>query len=209
MIEVTIGVLSSLVASVVFLLGMNVVFTPKFRISPSISAYPTDNGDGNDTYRIKVINDRHRAASDVSVQVYVQHDQNVRGGAVKVKKAIGAKFNQHAIPAREWRVRDANNCRRIRIDREELEEVILSRPNPRVVVEVYARDSWSGVGKAFRQEYPLGLDSFERGSFIWGNTLEIQPYSGGQKFKLQEEFLLLKTVPTPTQDSADASSSLG
>jgi hypothetical protein len=66
------GVVASLFASAVFLLWTRGL-TPKIEICEKVSVYPNDNGDGRDTYRVKIMNERYRSVSDLSVRVLVMH----------------------------------------------------------------------------------------------------------------------------------------
>lgn len=177
------GVLASLVASFIFL-GWTRLLTPKIEISQYISVLPTDNDDGKDGYRFKIINRRHRSVSDLTVSVFVQRHEAVPKGNLKVKARVGARSTIHSIPRRKWwGDKEFDNCRRIRIVTDDLESVFLSTTNPQVVVEIYCRDSWSGVGRVFRQEY-AGISAFRHGSFFFGMNMGIEPYGGHRKMVL-------------------------
>lgn len=203
--SIVVGIFASLVASVMFLLWTRLL-TPKIDISPYISVYPNDNGDGRDTYRVKIMNRRFRSVSDLTISVFVQHEQQVKNGPVKVKKRIGTRSSIHSMQRRKFRDTVFDNCRRVRIDGDALENVYLHRSNPHVVVEVYCRDSWSGVGRLARQEY-AGIDSFKRGSFVHGMTHDIEDYRGHAEMvllrKLRERDAQSNGAPEPSAAGAN------
>lgn len=179
------GVMASLVASFIFL-GWTRLLVPKIRISPYISVYPSNDPHVGDRYRVKVVNARYRSVSDVSLSFFVQERQPVKGGQLKVSKRIGTVWSTHTIQRRRFRDKEFDNCRRVRIKSDQLELVYLSRDNPHIVVELYCRDSWSGVGRVFRQEY-AGTDSFRHGSFVHGMSMNIEPYQGYRSMVLMDK----------------------
>lgn len=178
------GIVSGFLASIVFLAATRFL-RPKIFISEYLSVYPTDSR-GNEVVRMKIVNLRRRPASDVSVQVFVQHVQQVHGGPLKVRKRVGNRFTSHMIQARKLRDKEFDNARRIRIDDEHMIKLLAENSSAYVVVEVFARDAVSGVGGIFRREYPLSTDSFQFGSFELGNGGEIKPYAGPRKYQLPE-----------------------
>lgn len=167
------GIVSGLIASLVFLTATRFL-RPKILISKQFAVYPSDNNDGKETVRLKVVNLRRRAASDVVVAVYAEHKRIVHGGPVKVRKSIGYNFTTHTITKRKFRDKEYDNARRIRIDYRDLVEA-LANPEKYLIVEVYARDAISGVGEIFTQEYALAVDKFVFGSFELGNGTNIIP----------------------------------
>lgn len=208
--SIIVGIFASLVASVMFLLWTRLL-TPKIQISPYISVYPNDNGDNRDTYRVKIVNHRYRSVSDLTISVFVQHLQQVKNGPVKVKKRIGTRSSIHSMQRRKFRDTEFDNCRRIRIEGEALEDVYLHRSNPHVIVEVYCRDSWSGVGRLIRQEY-AGIDSFKRGSFVHGMSSEIEDYRGHaemvllKKLRDRDQLAASNGTPSPVGPPENAAS---
>ncbi|KTS03573.1 hypothetical protein NS283_11750 [Microbacterium testaceum] len=204
--------LASLVASFIFL-GWTRLLTPKIVISPHISVYPSNDAGVGDRYRVKIKNDRYRSVSDISVSVFVQERRVVTGGEIKVNKRIGTVWSTHTVVRKRRNDPEKDNCRRVRILSDELEEVYLSKDHPHVLVEVYCRDSWSGVGRVFRQSY-AGIDGFRYGSFKHGDSMEIDPYVGHRKMvlleKLKQRDEALAAVAQPAdiqQSAADATAS--
>lgn len=176
------GVLSGVIASFVFL-SITRFLRPKILISDHLSVYPSDTDD-REVIRLKIINKRFRAVSDVSVSVYAEHKRSIHDGELKVRKNIGNKFTTQVITPRRFKDKEFDNARRIRINYRELIEGLAANPMAYIVVEVYARDAVSGVGGIFTQHYALSADRCTFGSFKVGNGTEIVPYKGSAQFKL-------------------------
>ncbi len=175
------GIVSGLIASVVFLVVTRWI-RPKIFISKHISAYPSDTGE--EVLRIKIINLRHRAVADLTVQIFLERKRAVHNGEIKVRTPVGKKFTSHTQQQRKFRDKVYDNARRIRIDYNDLLAALATHPDGYLVVEVFARDAISGVGAAFTREYALSTDMCMFGSFEVGNGATIVPYSGTETFQL-------------------------
>lgn len=176
------GVVAGVIASVIFIIAMR-MFRPRIRISDNISVYPND--EGEEVLRIKIINLSYRAVADLTVQLYVEHKREVHGGPLKVRHVVGAKSSSQVQPGRRPFDKEVfDNCKRIRIEKQELIEALAAKPDGYLIAEVFARDAISGVGAIFEQKYALSADKFKHGSFELGNTMHIVPYAGALPFRI-------------------------
>ncbi len=186
-LSIVIGIFSGVVASSVFLIVLRVLLRPKIAVSDRISAYPSDNGDDRDTYRVKIVNRRYRAVTDVSLAVFAVRMVPVHGGHVRSKKRIGVIYTSHSLPGRRWHDRHHANCLRVRLVADDFEQQICrASADSQIAIEVYGRDSWSGVGRLKRTMYPLGIDSVVHGSFVDGQKIRIADYNGQQPMRLKQ-----------------------
>lgn len=179
-----IGVVSSLCASVLFLLLLFLV-RPRIHISPVLAR----TADGE--FRVKLVNRSRRAAADVRVQMFVsKHTYSVDGRPVYKLSPVDLKITDGLIvvlPGFRRRDEDCRYARRIVVI-DDLDSIWPDDGRSVVLVRVYARDSFSNFGKQRSAQYTREM--IEEGDFKTGKDMQV---------------LSRKVVPPRQQQQAPAS----
>lgn len=165
-----VGILSSLVASAMFLLAISTL-KPTIDVSSAI-AKRTD-ADGNTTYAVKIINRTRSPIASVRVRVYIASPRTVRGGRIYRLKPV--ELNQPEvmeIPGFDRNDKQARYARRF-LFAEDLDAHWPRDDSSSVRFQIYAVHALTGFGKAVEQEYEDKDSQLVRGDFKYGNSLEI------------------------------------
>jgi hypothetical protein len=178
------GVISGLIAALIFFIATRRM-RPKISISPYVSVYPDQAG--NEILRLKIVNMKRRAVSNICVEMFVEHKEPALNGEVKVRDPLGDKFVSTMLPPRKRRDTVFDNALRIRIDRKDLLGMLAKYPDGYLTVHVYAQDAISGVGGIFSTNYAPGIDLFTYGAFEFGNGTSITPYAGTYPYRLPSD----------------------
>jgi hypothetical protein len=165
-----IGVISSLVASGVFLLAISKL-RPKLFVSPKISKTKDDKG--NTVYFVKVINRTRYPVIGVNVRMYLATPQNVSGGTAYKHRAIELRMpNVMELSPFDRKDKDAKYAVRFTVA-EDLDALWSQDETARVRFQIYATHSLTGFGKAVDQFYYQKRTDLVDGEFKFGNSLEI------------------------------------
>lgn len=170
-LAIIIGVLSSAVASLIFLLFLNRI-RPKIIISDQIARGKSTKG--NIIYRIKVINKTSRSIMDIKATLHRVRTVVVPGGTIPKVKEIPLKRSEiMELPKFDPKDKEANYAYRF-ITYENIEEIWEHDTMEYLRFRIYARDSLSGFGKVFIKDYHTKRNSIKEGDFEVGNSLEIR-----------------------------------
>lgn len=169
-VAITIGVLSSIVASLMFLLFLSRL-RPKIVISPQIAK-----GEGlkrEMVYRVKVINKTGRSIINIKAQLFLVKPSVRPGGITPTAKEIPiAKGEIMELSKFDLKDKDDNYAFRFRTY-EDIKELWDNRQSF-LRFKIYGIDSLSGFGKVFTQDYHTKRNSIKEGDFESGNSLEIK-----------------------------------
>jgi len=169
-LSVITGILSSLVASIVWLYFFSRL-RPNIAISPQIAKF--SDSQGNIVYKIKIINKGHRPIVDVRVKLVVSTHTNVPGGTISVTKNIPLKVNE-VMGIAEFNRKDGEALYAYRfVIYEDLETLWQNDRSTSLSFRLYAIDSLSGLGKYFYTEYRAKRTSIVGGDFEFGNSFKI------------------------------------
>lgn len=171
LVSVSIGVLSSFVASLIFLLFLTRV-RPKIEISDKIakSVSPT----GEPIYRIKIINKTRRSIINVKAELQLVTPTVTPGGIIQKTKTIPLKRSE-IMEISKFDLKDKTAGYAFRfVIYENLEELWKDETRSFLRFRVYAVDSLSGFGRVFVKEYHTKRNSIKEGDFEFGNSLEIK-----------------------------------
>ncbi len=163
---VVIGVLSSVVASAVWLAVLRGL-RPNIEISPVIA----QDTSRPSSFHIKIINRSRRAVVDVSFDVAIIRLARTRGGTVDMRRTVRvAGPPPLIIPARKRGSTD--NMYRLRVDAD-LRTALENDDRHSVRVRVFGRDSWSGVGSVAEQKYHDPGTEIAVGKYAKGPTFDV------------------------------------
>ena len=164
-----IGVVSSVIASTVFLLG--VARRPKLDISYKI-AKSTD-AEGNRYYAAKIVNRTRSPLTDVRLRMSLLSPMPIEGGVVyDVKDLMLRTPDLLEIGAFDPRDLDASYAVRIALA-DDLDELWSQHYLQRVRFQVHATDSFTGYRKLFTQQYFVKELSLREGEFESGESLQV------------------------------------
>ncbi len=165
-IAVVVGVVSSVIASSVWLLGLRRL-RPRIDISPWIVEDVRPDGEPA-CYRIKIINRSRRAVVDLAFELAVMRPERTQGGVVKMRRVVRVSGPPPLIIS--GRASDDSNTYRMRVDAD-LRGILSGDAHRFIRLRVFARDEWSGIGRVAEREY------YEPSS-----DLIVGKYSKGQSF---------------------------
>lgn len=179
------GVVAGFIASAIFFVVLALV-RPRLAISPCIARTPTDDGEPEYRYRIKVVNLSRRACVDVNMTAFTVRSRKVPSttegehGTVRVGKAVDLRRRPGGvIPGRTRRNVDATYAQRIRFDESTVNLLHDDDQRYEVLVRVTARDALSGFPRTFERRYALG-SAIKDGTFAFGKSTEILPWTKQQ-----------------------------
>lgn len=171
-LSAVIGVSSSLIASLVWLVSLRQV-KPKIIISPVIARETLD--DGLVQYTIKIINRSRRAAVSVHVELVIAEAERTRGGPVMTRTYLNLsepdplviRSRRRKVDPNSWypsayRVRTTDNL-----------QSLANSENKYVRVRIHANHEISGAGKVFERYYYHPESEIVPGRFSRGNTFEV------------------------------------
>ncbi len=169
-LTIIIGILSSFVASLVFLFFLTRV-KPNIIISKKI-AKQTDSAH-EVRYRIKIINKTPRYITNVNPQLHLVSLVATAGGMIKRSRRIPITPNE-VVELSKFDTKDTNAeyAYRFIID-ENIEELWEDDVHSFLRFRISANDSLSGFNKVFEREFHTKRNSIQEGEFEFGNSLEI------------------------------------
>ena len=170
-VAIIIGVLSSIVASLMFLLFISRRLRPKIVISTQIAKGKGLKGEM--VYRVKVINKTGRSIMNIKAQLFLVKPSVRPGGITPTAKEIPiAKGEIMELLKFDLKDKDNNHAFRFRTY-EDIEELWDNRQSI-LRFKIYGIDSLSGFGKVFTQDYHTKRNSIKEGDFETGNSLKIK-----------------------------------
>jgi hypothetical protein len=209
-VSIVTGVLSSLVASGVWLFGLRKI-RPRIDVSPVIAQDFAQVPDATPTSAIKIINRARRAAVEVQFELALINSARTKGGPVFVREPLVIDNPPPMVLPRSPRNRDSKaheesyNAFRLRTKcnaRLLLEE----HPNSYLRLRVFARDELSGIGRVFEASYHEPESDVEIGKFARGQTFEVvrtAAPNGGPQVSTRPDF----SAPGELDAAADSSAS--
>jgi hypothetical protein len=170
LLSIAIGVVSSVVSSIVFLLALS-SFRPNLEVSPIISR--TTDREGNKCYTIKVVNKGSRSVLNVKAKLRLQTSQSVPGGLIVRNRGIELRASE-VFEIKKFNKKDfaAEYAHRF-LSYEDIDDIWQDENNSYLSFRIYATDSLSNFGKVFGQEYHTKRVSLIDGSFEFGNSMKI------------------------------------
>ncbi len=169
--SILIGVLSSLVASIVFLLFLTRL-RPKIEISNQVARTVTSTG--KTIYRIKIINKSRVPIMNIRAQLHVMTPTTVPSGIIYVSKDIS--FQQSAVmelSKLDKQDKTAAYAYRFRTY-DSLDDLWNNDSQSYLRFRVQATHSVSGFSKVFRKDYYTKRNSIVDGEFDFGNSVNIR-----------------------------------
>ncbi len=171
LVAVIIGILSSLVASLMFLLFLTRV-RPKIIISDRIAKGKSSTGET--VYRIKIINKTHRSIINVKAQLHLMIPTVTPGGIIMKSKEIPLKRSE-IMEISKFDLKDEMAGYAFRfLTYENIEDLWKDDTHSFLRFRIFATDSLSGFCKGFCKYYHTKRNSIKGGDFEFGNSLEIK-----------------------------------
>lgn len=155
LLSIAIGVLSSLIASFIFLLNIRLI-KPKIDISPNITKFFTDKG--KEVYSIKIINRSRQPAINVRAQFHYIYESQLSGGPLTTAKDLKLKrdevFQIHKYKKiKDPKKEEANFAYRF-LCYDDIESLISDESRDyKIRITILAYNSFSGLGKVFIKVY--------------------------------------------------------
>ena len=166
MIEIIIGVSSSIFASTLFLFFLRSL-RPNIIIVPKI-AYVNNE---NPKYVFKLLNKGRRNIVDIRGELLLVSIRNVHGGAI-LKTTVLKKFSAFILAKYDKKDKDAKYARRFTFNKN-LDKIWENEENQFLIFRIYCHDEISGFGKVFTQEFRLKRSALVQGVFNYGDDVEI------------------------------------
>lgn len=170
-LAIIIGILSSFLASIIFLLFLtrvrpNIVISDK--IAKSISSKTN-----NTVYIIKVVNKTGRSIIDIKAELHLINLVIMPGGILKNTQKITLKNSELMEIAKiDLKDKEADLGDYRFITYEDIEEIWDN--NKFLRFKISAKDSLSGFSRVFTKNYHVKRNSIKEGKFEVGNSLEIK-----------------------------------
>lgn len=167
---IILGVLSSLVASIIFLLFLTRL-RPKIEISDQISKSVSSSG--KTIYRIKIINRTRVPIINVKAQLHRMIPNTVPGGIIYISKEI--TFQRHEIMELskfDKKDKTASYAYRFR-SYDVLEDLWQDDTQAYLRFRIYATHSVSGFSRVFRKDYFTKRNTIITGEFDFGASMKV------------------------------------
>lgn len=169
-LAIVVGVLSSVVASFVWLFALRRV-RPHIDISPVIVEDPPSEGSPR-CFRIKIINRSRRALVDLAFELAVMRPTRTRGGVVQMRKVVRvAGPPPLIIPGRRNDGGD-HNVYRIRVNAD-IRGVLEQDEHRFIRLRVFGRDELSGIGRVAEREYHEPGAEITVGKYAKGQAFDV------------------------------------
>lgn len=166
--SVAIGTLSSVAASIIWLLALRRV-KPRIDVSPSIAE---DGRSGSRQWRVNIINRSSRAVVDLRVELVRVRSQSARNGSVNMTRSIDVGRVPLTLAGRRRGSTEDNNCFRMRIYEDPGQ--LLSTDDGRYIrLRIFGRDEITGVGSLVETRYTYAADAIKQGRFSKGQSFDI------------------------------------
>lgn len=175
-VSIVTGVLSSLVASLVWLIGLRRV-RPDIEIGPALAEelHETAEGPPERSYVIKFLNRGRRSVVDLQFELVLIRPRRTQGGLVDMRNRLDvAGTPPLSIPSYSRGDKESHNAYRVRTY-EDLRTLLEQEPNAFIRFRVFARDEWSAIGKVFEYRFHEPATDIRRGKFAKGQTFDIVP----------------------------------
>jgi hypothetical protein len=171
-VPIIIGILSSLLASIMFLLAISQVRL-KVEISKKI-AKRLEPESSSKLFAIKVLNRGRRSIIAIQAQLYLVTPTQVLGGSVLRTIEIPLKRSDPLeIPKFDEKDENAQYAFRF-VTYSDIDELWIDDAHSFIRFRMYGRDAVSGFGKVFTQDYHTKRQSLKDGDFRFGNSFEIE-----------------------------------
>lgn len=171
-LAIIIGVLSSFVASLVFLFLLTRI-RPNIEISDKI-AKNRDSTTDDVNYRIKIINKTSRSIINVQAQLHLISIIAVAGGMIEHNKKIALRTDK-IMELSKFNLKDKNAEYAYRfIPTKNIEELWDDDVHSFLRFKISATDSLSGFCKVVKKDFHVKNNSIEEGVFEFGNSLDIK-----------------------------------
>jgi hypothetical protein len=171
-LALTLGVLSSVAGSIVWVVTLRRVVKPHIEISPVVAREPGSAGQ-DPTYRIKLINRSRRAIVEIRVQLDLITRIRQKGGPVLQRTPIEIDPPPPMmIQGLRKSDEDHKNAYRIRF-KSAVREKLAESGDAYLRVRIYARDEVSGIGKVFERSYHDPGSEVVEGNFAKGQTFDV------------------------------------
>lgn len=165
-VSALVGVLSSLAASLVWLMSLRLV-RPVIELSP----YIVESVREEPTFQIKIINRARRSAVSLFFELAVIRPKRTKGGIVKSRRMVPIAGPPPLIlPGRT--AADDDNCYRLLI-KQPLRDLLEHGADSHLRLRVYAQHEVSGVGRVFERVYHDPQTELLRGRFSKGQSFEV------------------------------------
>lgn len=189
--NLAVGSASGVIGAAVFLVILSLL-RPRIRVSPIITAEPTGRSDRPFQYRIKVVNRSPRPCVDVSIRAWrvVEHTipakKEGKFGKRRVLKEIDLKRHNGGMIAGYRPFDDnASYAKQVRFAESAI-GVLTEKTGAYLLVEVVARDGWSGFPKSCRREYRLNTQIEYDKTFAAGRSMTTKPWTEAKVQQAQE-----------------------
>lgn len=171
LLAIIIGVLSSFVASLVFLYFLNML-RPKIIISEQIAK--SHNINGHVEYQIKTINKTRRTIMNVQAQLFLTTPTEIRGGILEKNDEIQLRTKKlHEMAKFNGKDKTAKYVFRF-ICEKNFEDDWNKNKNSFLRFKILATDSLSGCTSVFSKDYQTIEKSIKEGEFEFGNSLKVK-----------------------------------
>jgi hypothetical protein len=167
---IIIGVLSSLIASIVFLLFLTRL-RPRILISDQIAKSTSDSG--KKIYRIKVVNETKVPIINVKAQLHLMNPNMAPGGIIFISKEISFQRSEMLeIAAFDSKDKAAEYAYRFR-SYEDIDNLWSDDAHSYLRFRIYATHSISGFSRVFRKDYHTKRNTIIEGDFAFGTSTAI------------------------------------
>lgn len=172
-LPILIGVLSSLVASIMFLL-FNSRIRPKVEISRVIAKRPVSGASKPPVYAVKVVNKGRRPVIAVRAELHLVTPTQIPAGYVLITQEIKLKRSDLLeIPGFNRKDTEARHAFRF-LTYEDLDALWSNDAQTYIRFRMYATDSLSGFGRVFTQDYHTKRRTLKPGDFHFGDSFEVE-----------------------------------
>lgn len=173
--EFLLSVLSSLIASIIFLFIILSYLRPKISISPYIIENPDYDDPHETAFCFKILNESKHSAFDIRLELCLLKKITVKTGkmdtrrtSLKLKRDYIAHVPKHQT---DKKIRHFAKHAVIFRCTEKLKD-LLADENNCVELQVSLRHGLTGLGKVFYAEFTQ--NAIRPGRFIFGNSLELE-----------------------------------
>lgn len=170
-VSIVIGILASLMSSLVYLAVMWQL-RPKIGISSYVSHSLRDGGEH--LYQMKFINRSYRSAVDIRIRLKRTRTSVVPDGIIFSSKQLHLSTDDvFELPGYHRKDKEAHYARRVSIW-EDLDVVWADDTKQYLVLQIIAKDSLSGFSRVFTQRFHTKRRSIKEGSHVFGKSLDVE-----------------------------------
>jgi hypothetical protein len=170
-VPIILGALSSLIASVLFLLFLTRL-RPRVVISECIAKGMDSKGEP--IYRIKVINRTRVPIINVRVQLHFMRPTVVPGGLIYISKEITFQRSD-ILELSPFDLKDNTAAYAYRFrSYEDISKLWNDDTQAYLRFRLYATHSVSGFSRVFRKDYQTKRNTLKEGDFAFGNSTEVK-----------------------------------